>query len=411
MAVKRMQEMFFFQPPAGVPISLRDIASAIRRSSGEAPPAFARLVGDFVGVKHAFDFNSGRTALSVILRALVEMSNDKRDVVVMPAYTCFSVASSIAKCGLGIMLCDVDPKTLDYDFEQLDKSDFSRVIALIGCSLFGKLCDWDSLNRIADNRDLFLIDDAAQSFGCSDGCRMSGTMGDAGFFSFGRGKNLSTYSGGIALTENPELASRIERISESLPRPGSMDRSMTLVKMTAYSLLLRPELYWLPKSMPFLGLGETVFDPEFEMARLGNLQARLGEIMFSHTGLLNSVRENISRQMIERLSKVSGLFIPGADSERPIPYLRLPVLLPDRKSRDIAIRRLRHQGIGASSMYPSAIDQIPGIDDHLANPGTELPGAKSLSGRLMTLPTHPYMREKDIDTIVQVLTDLAGLKG
>lgn len=409
--MKRTQEMFFFQPPAGVPIALRDIASAMRRGSGDSPAAFARLVGDFVGVEHAFDFNNGRTALSVILRALTEMSGDNRDIVVMPAYTCFSVASSVANCGMKIMLCDVDPETLDYKYDQLSKYDFSRVVALIGCSLFGKLCDWDNLREIAKHADMLLIDDAAQSFGCSDNRRMSGTMGDVGFFSFGRGKNLSTYSGGVALTENRELASHIQRISESLSHPGFIDRSTTIVKMAAYSLLLRPELYWLPKSIPFLGLGETLFDPAFEMTRLGNLQARLGEIMLSRMGLLNSVRENISRQMIERLTDVSGLFIPGADSDRPIPYLRLPILMLDKMMRDNAISRLRQRGIGASSMYPSTIDQIPRIENHLVNYGTEFPGAKSLSERLMTLPTHPYMREKDIDTIAQVLTDLTGSKG
>jgi len=382
-----------------------------KRNISKDPTAFAKLVGDFIGVEHAFDFNSGRTALSVILNAITEMSDKKRDIVVMPAYTCFSVASAIAKCNLKIMLCDIDLRTLDYDKEQLRKLVFSRVIALIGCSLFGKLCDWDSLASIGDNRDLFLIDDAAQSFGCSDGRKMSGSMGDVGFFSFGRGKNLSTYSGGVAITENHELASHIQRISESLPHSGYYSRSLTFVKMAAYSCLLRPELYWLPKSMPFLGIGETDFDPEFEMARLGDLQSRLGEITFSHTGLLNSVRGNVSRQIIGQLSKLRELFIPGADSERPIPYLRLPVLLPNRNARDIAIRHLRQRGIGASPMYPSTIDRIPGINEHLVNHETEFPGAMSLTEKLMTLPTHPYMREKDIDTITRVLTDLAESKG
>ncbi len=401
--------MFFFQPPAGVPISLGDIASAIRRGADEGSPAsrFARLVGDFVGAEYAFDFNSGRTALLTILRALTEISEDEnRNIVVMPAYTCFSVASSIARSGLKIRPCDVDPETLDYDYDKLNETNFSNVIALIGCSLFGKLPNWHRLRHIADDNNLFLIDDAAQSFGCSDGRRMSGTMGDVGFFSFGRGKNLSTYSGGIALTDNPELASRIETISKSLQYPGFAGRVVTLMKMTTYAILLKPELYWIPNSMPFLGLGETLFDPDFRLARLGNLQACLGEIKFSQIGLLNSVRENISRQLMERLKGIPGLFIPGTDSERPIPYLRLPVLLTDRETRETAIKRLKQHGIGASSMYPSTIDQIPGIEKYLANTGDDFNGARSLSDRLVTLPTHPYMREKDIDTITQVLTKI-----
>lgn len=400
--------MFRFVPPAGIPINLSDLVSALgsRGVGGSQAGRFAEQIADTARSNHACHFNSGRTALAVVLRSLAGLSGKDRDEVVMPAYSCFSVASAIVRAGLKIKLCDIDESTLDYDYDRLRELDLSRTLAVVGCSLFGLICDWDKLRSIVNGRSPFLIDDAAQSFGLSHGGSASGMFGDVGFFSFGRGKNLTTYSGGVAVTGDDTIGKAIEKsASESCRRPDTDDISVVF-KLAAYSLFLRPNLYWIPNSLPFLGLGETVFDPDFPMERLSEFRGRLGVMLLPMTDQLNGARERNSRSLMNGLGKLPGLSIPGADRDETIPYLRLPVLLETADLRNKVVRSLRRKGIGASPMYPSPIDEIPGIDAHLDSTGGKFPGARGVSDRLLTLPTHPYVTESDISTIVNTMTSM-----
>jgi len=398
--------MFYFLAPAGIPISLEDLSKAVRlRKSGISYSAlFLEHIAEIVDSDYAFDFNSGRTALAVILDALSELAKDGRNEVVIPAYTCYSVASAVVRCGLKIRLCDIDPVTLDYDYEKLQEVDTSRVLAVVACSLFGISCDWESLRQLQRENGYFLIDDAAQSFAVNSEDCAPGTCGDVGFYSFGRGKNLTTYSGGVAVTDNDDIARKIEEKSAGLGHAGRVSDGIALGKMAAYGLMLRPELYWIPNSIPFLGIGETIFNSGFPMARMCEMSCRLGSVLLDRISLLNSIRIGIADTLLNRLRDCPDLRFPGYDGDVVIPYLRLPILAANKSVRDTAISRLRASGIGASAMYPSTIAEIPGIDVHPSERSGELSGAKEIADCLLTLPTHPYVTGRDIERMTDLLT-------
>jgi len=400
--------MFHFLAPAGIPISTGDLFRVAISSSGAESGAnrFAEQVASLIGVEHAYHFGSGRASLAVILQALSEMDSGKRTEVVIPAYTCFSVASSVVKSGLKVRLCDIEPETLDYRYEDLEASDLSDVLAVAGCSLFGLPCDWNRLQVLKEKQGLHLIDDAAQAFGIAHDLTLAGSRGDIGFFSFGRGKNITTWSGGVAVTNNREIASAMESCVQKLEKSRTHGSLSILSRLFAYGILLRPRLYWIPNSLPFLGLGETVFDPEFEVSLMGELQGKLGLMMFSRVGMLNSIRAGVAQQLIDGLSGVNGITIPGGSNSDIVPYLRLPVLLDSRELRDEAMQRMKKSGIGCSKMYPSPINEIPGISRHISNPDDAFAGARQVADRLITLPTHPYVTDKHIKTMIQTLCDL-----
>jgi dTDP-4-amino-4,6-dideoxygalactose transaminase len=399
--------MPYLQPPAGIPISLSEITGAALRSLGPSRSisAFSQLVRERVGVRYSCAFTSGRAALTTVLKVVSLSDNHQRNEVVIPAYTCFSVASAVVRAGLRIRLCDIDPHTLDYDHESLKRTDRNAVLAIVACSLFGILCDWQSLKEQARQDEVYLVDDAAQSFGISDGSAYSGTFGDVGFYSFGRGKNLTTYSGGMAVTNNPELAEKIERIASDLPRRSLVASFTTVVNAAAYSMLLRPSLYWIPNAMPFLHLGETLYDPEFDMNRMGSFQANIGMAQLSRIDSLNSHRLRVSDQLLNGLAGLRHVAIIGKD-RGGIPYLRFPVLMRNRNDRDRALELLRKSGVGASRMYPSTIADIPGIGANLCASESEYAGARSVADRLLTLPTHPYVSKNDIDVAIQVISKM-----
>lgn len=314
------------------------------------------------------------------------------------------MAASVARAGFKIRLVDIDPMTMDYDYNLMREIDFNPVMAVIACNLFGIASDWNKLHEIVDGQSVFLIDDAAQSFGTTVNARASGTLGDAGIYSLDRGKNLSTWAGGVLLTDNDRLAEGIEKAIGSLPRPGIISEAVISLKMCLYSILLRPEYYWIPSMLPFLGLGETKYGEEFSLALLSRFQQDAGALLIDRLNLLNTHRSDCASQLVERIRPLSKFTIPGSHTSSDTTYLRVPVLAADQVVLDRAIHLLREGGVVASAMYPATIRDIPGIEPRLAELDNNYPGGKQVVARLFTLPTHYYVRQADIDRIVLILS-------
>lgn len=400
--------MFRLIPPAGMPISFRDIIQMInlRMHKGNCLEQFENAVKNYTNAKHCYFFNSGRTALVSILKALSRKTGATRNEVVIPAYTCFSVPAAIARSGLKVKLVDIDPMTMDYNYDKLLNIDFIKVLAVIAGNLFGIISDWEKLWSIAKDKGIFLIDDAAQSMGSRYEGRASGTLGDAGFYSLGRGKNISTYSGGILLTNDNSIADRIEKEMLNIHKYSYSHEIKLLTMITLYSLLLKPRLYWIPDKIPFLGLGKTIFNANFRLDKLTNLQACLGNILYSKLDDINQKRVENSQKLVEGIMKLEHYKIPGYINLICPVYLRFPLLASNKAKRNQVIARLRRIGISTSSMYPSTIRQIQGIEKYLASPEDDFPGAQIVVDRLLTLPTHSYVSSKDIHKMISCLAEI-----
>ncbi len=397
--------MFHLIPPAGTPISFRDIIQAVnlRLLKGNCSEQFENAVKNYTNAKYCYFFNSGRTALVFILKALSKQTDDTRNEVVIPAYTCFSVPAAIARSGLKIRLVDIDPMTMDYNYDKLSNINFTKVLAIVASNLFGIISDWQRLWSIARDKGIFLIDDAAQSMGSSYEGKPSGVLGDVGFYSLGRGKNMSTYSGGILVTDNDKIALYVENNMKVINKPGLINETCVLLKIILYILLLRPRLYWLPAMIPFLGLGETVFDKDFDLKRLTYLQICAGAVLMDNLMKVNVARAKNAHKLAESLLKMSQYMIPGYDKNKCPFYLRLPLLCSDKTDRDKVEISLKRQGIVASTMYPSTIRQIPGVKKFLASNDDCFPGAQIVVDKLISLPTHPYLTDDDILKITSCL--------
>lgn len=391
--------------PAGTPIVfgelLKTLADRFKRESHTV--LLSEKIKSFTAARHCYFLNSGRTAQTILLKAMRQIASAEQNEIVLPAYTCYSVAAATVKAGLKIRLVDVDPMSLDFNSEKLGNQAGGKILALVGCNLFGVLNNWDMLNEAGRAGKYFLIDDGAQSFGASYKRHASGTLGTAGFYSLGRGKAMTTYNGGILVTDNKDIACQLDRIVSDLPATGLIEETVIYIKMMMYSMFIRPSLYWIPASLPFLGLGETVYDDNFEMSRLSSVQTVAGSVIFESILYFHTLRAEIALELAKIVLSLGKFEIPGWNAANCPPYLRLPVVAPDRATRDRVIENLRAVGIVATKMYPSTLRAIPGIEPHLASNEAEYPGAQLLVDRLFTLPTHPYVSEQDFDKIVTAL--------
>ncbi|RKX26513.1 MAG: hypothetical protein DRP47_08050 [Candidatus Zixiibacteriota bacterium] len=400
--------MFRLLSPAGTPVNYSDLLRAINLRLGQTDieKLLVEKLYHLTKAKYCYFVNSGRTGLTLTLKVLAQMSDPVKTEVVIPAYTCFSVAAAIIRAGLKVRLIDIDPVTLDYDYNQLSTLSMENVLSIVGCNLFGIPSNWEELKSVIGGNDTFLIDDAAQAMGGRLGEKALGLQGDIGFYSLDRGKNMTAYSGGIIVTDREDIAEYLTNLMRTLPRPGLVSEAIYGIKLFLYSNLLHPHCYWLPSMIPFLGLGETVFDESFEIGTLSQFQMAVATMLIDYLPEYNNVRLANSKQLFERLAGSDHFTIPGYTKDKFPVYLRLPLLCKDRKTRDQAVTALRRKGIIASTMYPSTIANIPDIESHLVKNNHSFPGSQRVVDTLIALPTHPYVSQTDIIKMTSTLTDL-----
>jgi dTDP-4-amino-4,6-dideoxygalactose transaminase len=396
--------MFYSIPPAGSKIYFRDIFKAIKGSltNPHGMEHFQEALKSYFGVKHCLLINSGRAALTAILMALKE--KDDRDEVIIPSYTCFSVPAAIVRAGLKIGLCDIELETLDFNYEELEEIISEKTLAIVPCHLFGLVCDINRVIEIARRKNVWVIEDAAQAMGAKLNEEYVGTIGDVGFFSLGRGKPMTTMGGGVILTNNDQLKDKISSQIGILTQNSKLKTQNLkfILQSLAYSIFLNPRLYWIPEMFTFLHLGETIYDPEFSIGPFTKIQAQQGLVALKRLKGENALRYEKGRNYLKKLSQRNGMFSPKPiDASSPI-YLRYPIILKDKNRRNNTYQKLKVRGLGSHFMYPSSIGEIDGIAANLNGKSNREVG-KQLVDRLLTLPTHGYLREDNFKQIVNTL--------
>lgn len=380
----------------------RASASALAGSSDRIGAVAERL-----GVRRLFAVSSGRAGLAMALRALRKLKPD-RDVVAVPAYTCFSVAASVANAGLKLAFVDMGPDGFELRREAVQAAAHERTLALLTANLFGYVNEAGSLEEAARRGGAFLVDDAAQAMGATRAGKAAGSAGDLGIFSLARGKAITTGHGGLVVTNSEAIGEALQEEFERLPKMPRSESCATFWTANIADALLRPALYWVPNSMPFLRLGVTEFDPGFRAAKMpAALQALLAEAMESLDGL-NAARRSKAKRIRELMMDNRHFQVANVAPDCEPNYVRLPVFASSRDLRDAAIAQLWTAGYGATQMYPSALCDIPGIAQYVAGELRHQRCAESIAERLLTLPTHAFVREEDIDRMVAILEETAA---
>lgn len=385
-------------PPAASPLYLTDIVSGIAGLfEGEGIVArFEAELKSFFKVSHCFTVSSGKAALALILQSLHEI-HPERDEVLIPAYTCYSVPAAIIRAGLRIRLCDMSPGSLDFDFDRVEgELENPRLLCVIPTHLFGIPADVERVRSLIRQRDIFVLEDAAQAMGGAWNGKRIGTLGDAGFFSLGRGKTFSTVEGGIILTDNDLIGHRLEKRLATINGYGFFDILRLVLNAVALSVLIYPGIYWLPKSLPFLKLGETHFNPSFPIRKLSSFQAGMAKNWKSTLNTLMSARSVPADNIVEYGIK------PLGSRRGTVPNLiRFPLLVADTETKRKLLQQSEKMGLGISGGYPDSIDGIDELWSLLD--GNSFPVAKNIAERIVTLPVHPYVSGDDIKNILKLL--------
>ena len=421
-------------PPTAAPIEVGAIVSGICglfRGQRELD-RFELELKEYFGFRHCFVVSSGKAAFTLILLALKELCPDRNEVL-LPAFTCYSVPSSVVRAELRIRLCDQHPDSFDFDFSQLSamlledlppkveacsehgasewrlesreaaegsQGSTSRILAVVPTHLFGYPADVAKLRNLIRDPDIAIIEDAAQAMGETIEERKVGTLGDVSFFSLARGKAFSVVEGGVVLTDRNDVAEILDRLVNKLPRYGLFAQLKLIVMATALMLLIHPMLFWIPRSIPFLKLGETVFETDFPILKMSSFQAGLTRNWQRRLDKLREIRKDKVNRWTEILetSRNHRLNVFGS---RSLGLLRFPLKITDEKKRGTLLKESAGMGLGVMPAYPTSINLIPELRGRIQ--GGEFPVAERFARQLVTLPTHGYVTQKDMTSISRLL--------
>lgn len=382
------------QLPAYSPVPLsagaRAAAAWLRRAADRRPALLAALAAEH-GAAGGILCGSGTQALQ---RAL-EASAGPGGTAALPAFACYDLAAAAVGAGVRVALYDVDPETLGPDPDSLRRALSAGARAVVLAPLFGVASGWEDAMETARRAGAATVVDAAQGHGASWGGRSLAGWGDLAVLSFGRGKGWTGGGGGALLWRGAG------RRSAEPPGAGLRAEAAVLAAVAAQWALGRPGLYGLPRALPGLSLGETVYHPPRAPVRLARASASVLELTRVRADDEARARRDNAAALLERLVDAPGVSTIRPDVACTPGYLRLPLRLAGGMARLADPARALRLGIAPS--YPRPLCDLHELAPLLVDGGRRCPGAASLARELVTLPTHSRVTPADRAEIVRLV--------
>ena len=354
-------------PPAESKIPLTVLRQYLRSDARTAEPELRGMTGS----GHCLFGPSGRSLLYLLLVMLAGREDKRRNEVLVPGYTCYSVPAAVVKAGLKLRFYDLEPESFNPLSASVKENCNPNTLAIISQHLLGIPADVRAISQIAAIVGAYHIEDAAQAYGGRLNGHMLGTSGDFGFFSFGRGKSLPLGGGG-ALVSNKHYLKEIEQ--ELQIDAGWPKLAITLLSQPAS----QPGVYWIAEKLP-LGLGQTIFNPRFKVGNIPRSILKLFKPMMACFPEMNRHRNAISSIYQNTINPVHLIAVNAA--AKPV-HPRYPVL---GKAGPLPFELVR---MGVRRLYPNALPMETAIAAFATGYPQKLPGAQTLAQRLITLPTH-----------------------
>jgi perosamine synthetase len=378
------------------------ISGAFLRTGGrEDIEAFEEVFARYVGAKVSFLVDSGTTALYVILKALRKFSD--RNEVILPAYTVPTLTLAIERAGLETRLAEIDPKTFNMDPERLTDYTTPKTLAVVPVHMFGFPMNIDPIKTAARREGFFVIEDAAQAPGAEISGKRVGGLSEVGLFSLCKGKIISTFRGGVVTATDPEIAREASREIESIRYPHALFNLRVFITLLLLSWAVKPEVYG--SLYPLISrFKSTSVHTHFAPGRITPFIARLAGIQLSAIdGEVKRRREN-GTALLAGLRNIAGIRLPLVAKGSIPSFNHLPLVIESEGKIEELSQHLFTRGIDTARMYLKPIHHI--YDIRYPRSPDPFPHAASLARRLLVLPTHSGVTERDRTVIIETTKEL-----
>ena len=335
---------------------------------GPRVSAFEQLVATWVGTRHALAVSSATTGLHL---ALVTLGIGPGDEVLVPSFTFPATGNVVLHLGAHPVLVDVRTDDHSIDVDDARRKVTSRTRAVMPVDPFGLPYDVDEIARLAMDHDLAIVEDAACAIGASFGGRQAGGFGTIGVFSFHGRKVITTGEGGMVVTNDDDLAERLGRLrNHGAQRDG---RRLRFV------------------------------EPGFNY-RMSDIAGAIGVAQMGKLEDIVAQRRSLAARLTARLATVSGLIAQAEPPGRVHAYQSYVVLLDADIDRDGVVESLKEHGV-ESTIGTYALHLEP-VFQRLGYHHDDLPGARILAERSLTLPLFPGMSDAELDQVATAVGDV-----
>lgn len=333
---------------------------------GKEVRLFEKEFAQYCHKKFAVGVNSGTDALFL---GLLSLGVGPGDEVIVPAFTYIATALAASYTGAKPVFVDIDEQTYNMDASKIKAVISNKTKAIIPVHLYGQPADMQPILQIAKAHNLKVIEDTAQAHGAKykmpDGkWEVAGSMSDVGCFSFYPTKNLGAFGdGGMSLTDEESL----------------------------YKKLLMLRDYGRQSRYEHVTIGYN--------SRLDTIQAALLKAKLKHLDKWNALRRANAKIYLKELESVKGLICPF---EAPYSYHVYHVFGVRVKKRDKVMEGLAKRGIRALIHYPIPL-HLQRVYKDLGYREGDFPIAERIAKEILSLPMYPYLKEKQIRFITNVL--------
>lgn len=374
---------------------------------------FTKLFPDFESIS----FVSGRTSLLAILEAF-RLTKDAE--VLCQAFSCVVVPSTIIAAGAKPIFVDIEKDSFNMDPTDLSGKITPKSRVVIIQHTFGYPARMESLLTIAKKNNLLVIEDCAHGIDIAYKGRQLGTFGEAAFFSFGRDKPISSVFGGMAITKDKRLAKKIRAFQKSLAYPSEIWVVQQLFHPLIFALIL--PVY------NFLSFGKIVLvvsqffkllsvpvtrrekrgDFATKMrARLPNGLASLARFQLKRLESFNQTRRKISQFYRSSLGSFPISLPSFRIGEKSWPLLRFTI---KTKRAQALYQFAKKRGVILNNWYCPAISPMGVKFSKIGYNPESCPIAEAEAKKVINLPTHPKMKLKDAQKVVEIIQDFFRLQ-
>lgn len=326
---------------------------------GDGVSILENQLAEYHNVGHAIGVASGLDALIISLHAL---GIGKGDEVIVPSNTYIATWLAVTKIGAQVVPVEPYHHTYNISPENIREKITSRTKVIMPVHLYGQPCEMDAIMAIANEENLFVVEDNAQAIGAKVGSRLTGSFGDINALSFYPGKNLGALGdAGAILTNDSSLAEKCR----SLRNYGS---SLKYVN-------------------EYLGYN----------SRLDELQARILSVKLPYLQSWNDDRKKIADVYQERMEGIGDIVLPHTLMGIENVYHIFPIRT---NNRDRLQLHLKEKGIQTLIHYPFPA-HLQEAYKYLGYKKGDFPIAEEIANTELSLPIYPGMTEEMAEYVVE----------
>ncbi|ABB43471.1 DegT/DnrJ/EryC1/StrS aminotransferase [Sulfurimonas denitrificans DSM 1251] len=357
---------------------------------GKFVQEFQTLFASHVEVKYAHATTSCTTALHL---ALVALDIGADDEVIIPSFTYIATANVVEHVGAKPLFCDIELDSFNMDVSKIETLITKKTKVIIAVNLFGLCANLEEIIKLAKKYNLKVIEDSACGFDAWLGQKHSGTFGDIGCFSFHPRKSLCTGEGGMLITNDDELNSKIAQLKDH-----GASKSDMLRHKEGGSLL-----------------------PEFNFAgfnyRMTDMQGALGVCQMKKASEIMCKKRILAKRYDEALKELNFLQVPTFSVEYVHGYQSYVCLFTDSQDvrnltkekidiinikRNIFMKKLESCGI-ATRQGTHAVHTLGFYKEKYDLKSEDFLMSYAADRLTIALPLYPQMSDEEFDYVVSQL--------